>query len=74
LFTQGDGSLTRSYGGTGLGLAMVKRLVELMGGQVWVESEAGTGSRFHFTALFGPPADGSRQLPAKPAMQGELRS
>ena len=52
-FTQGDSSTTRQYGGTGLGLVISARLVELMGGRTWFESEPARGSHFHFTARFG---------------------
>ncbi len=54
-FVQADGSHTRRHGGTGLGLSICSRLVGFMGGRMWMDSEAGQGSTFHFTVNFGIP-------------------
>jgi CheY-like chemotaxis protein len=75
-FSQADSSLTRTFGGTGLGLTISSQLVEMMGGRIWLESEEGSGSTFHFTVPLGiapsQPAEALHRAEKSPAGSGFL--
>jgi CheY-like chemotaxis protein len=69
-FRQADGSNTRKYGGTGLGLTISSRLIALMGGRIWAESTPGKGSVFHFTA----PVEAAAYMPERPRVANPVET
>ncbi len=72
-FTQADSSTTRKYGGTGLGLTICKRLIDMMGGEIRVESEPGKGSNFIFTATLGRSAQKEKKILESPTTLKDMR-
>ncbi len=73
-FSQADTSTTRRYGGTGLGLSISSRLIGMMNGRIWLESEMGVGTTFHFTARFAKASLSSIPASADPAILENLRA
>jgi two-component system, sensor histidine kinase and response regulator len=73
-FSQADGSMARKYGGTGLGLTICTRLVSMMGGQIWVESQPGQGSTFHFTLRLAIQDAPARRPPLNPEQLRDMHA